>query len=94
MLDLVESIKLMNGVMPMPPVEQKQRIIQWVTGGSYAVAVEVEAVFPIDDPSEPCLTPDTVRYLEQVADWAEAGDVDALKRVGTVYARVNEEVPS
>lgn len=72
-------------------VETTQRIIQWVAGGRYAVAVEVEAVIPIDDPSEPCLTPETVRYLEQLADRAEAGDLDALKQAGTVYTLVGEE---
>ena len=59
--------------------ERTQRIIQWVTGGKYAVAVEVEAVFPADDPSEPCLQPATVRYLEELADRAEAGDVDTKR---------------
>ena len=41
-----------------------QRIIQWVVGGNYAVAVEVEAVSPPDDPSDPCLTP-----LDGLARW-------------------------
>jgi hypothetical protein len=72
--------------------QRTQRIIQWVSGGNYAVAVEVDAVFPPDDPSEPCLTPATVRFLEDLADRAEAGDVDALKRAGTVYSRMTETV--
>jgi hypothetical protein len=70
---------------------QKQRITQWVTGGACAVAVEVEAVFPPEDPSEPCLTPETVRYLEELAERAEAGDVEALQRAGTVYLRMGEQ---
>ncbi|HUG92469.1 MAG TPA: hypothetical protein VML55_16640 [Planctomycetaceae bacterium] len=68
----------------------RQRMIQWVTGGPYAVAVEVEAVFPVDDPSDACLAPETVRYLEQVADWAEAGDLAALMKAGRVYSRMSE----
>lgn len=75
-----------------PPADTTQRIVQWVTGGRYAVAVEVEAIIPSDDPSEPCLTPETVRYLEQVADWAEAGEVELLKKAGRVYTRVDEPV--
>jgi hypothetical protein len=71
-----------------------QRIIQWVVGGSYAVAVEVEAVFPPDDPSEPCLTPQTVRALEELAERAEAGDVGALRRAGVVYTRERESRPA
>lgn len=62
-----------------------QRIIQWVTGGPYAVAVEVEAIFPLDDPSEPCLAPQTVRWLEELGDLAEAGDIEALRKAGQVY---------
>jgi hypothetical protein len=71
-------------------IARKQRIVQWVTGGKYAVAVEVEAIYPPDDPTEPCLTPQTVRWLEELADRAEAGDVAALRRAGTVYSRVAE----
>ena len=72
-------------VMNKATEPQKQRIIQWVTGGPYAVAVEVDAIFPPDDPSEPCLTPQTVRWLEELADLAEAGDFEALREVGQVY---------
>lgn len=71
--------------------DRKERIIEWVAGGPYVVAVEVEAVYPVDDPSEPCLTPDTVRFLEKLEELAEAGDVAALKRAGTVYVRLGEQ---
>ena len=74
----------------MTTIEARQRITQWVTGGPYAVAVEVDAIFPMDDPSEPCLTPETVRFLEQVADWAEEGNLAALMKVGRVYSRMSE----
>jgi len=77
-------------LIAMPSQERKQRITQWVTAGPYAVAIEVDAIFPVDDPSEPCLTPETVRFLEQVADWAEGGNVAALMRVGRVYSRMSE----
>jgi hypothetical protein len=74
--------------MNAPTRERTQRITQWVVGGPYAVAVEVEAIFPPDDPSEPCLTPQTVRFLEELAERAEAGDVEALRQAGTVYTRM------
>lgn len=77
--------------MANPRVETRQRITQWVRGGRYAVAVEVEAVIPDEDPSEPCLTPETVRYLEQVADWAEADNLEALQQAGTVYMLMGEQ---
>jgi hypothetical protein len=75
--------------MNNPQTARTQRITQWVAGGAYAVAVKVEAVFPPEDPSEPCLTPQTVRYLEELSERAEAGDVEALRNAGTVYMRMS-----
>jgi hypothetical protein len=66
-----------------------QRFTQWVRGGSYAVAVPVEAVFPPEDHSVPCLNPDTVRYLEKLTERAAAGDLDELRKAGTVYVKMN-----
>ncbi len=66
-----------------------QRLTQWVRGGDYAVAVEVEAVFPPEDSSVPCLRPETVRYLEKLTERAAAGDLDELRKAGTVYVKMN-----
>ncbi len=65
-----------------------QRLTQWVRGGDYAVAVEVEAVFPPEDSSVPCLKPETVRFLEKLTERAAAGDLDELRKAGAVYARM------
>jgi len=65
-----------------------QRLTQWVRGGDYAVAVEVEAVFPPEDSSVPCLKPETIRSLEKLTERAAAGDLDALKQAGTVYVKL------
>jgi hypothetical protein len=70
--------------------DRRTKRIEWVTGGPYAVAVEVEAVYPVDDPTEPCYSPETVRYLEQLEELADRGDVDALRRAGKVYTRLPE----
>lgn len=70
--------------------DRREKIIEWVVGGPYAVAVEVEVLYPGDDPSEPCFTPENVRYLEKLQALAEAGDVEALKKVGTVYVRMDD----
>ena len=56
--------------------------------GQYAVEVEVEVVYPEDDPSEPCLEPDTVRWLAEVAERAEEGNLDYLKKVGRVFQSI------
>jgi hypothetical protein len=56
----------------------------------YVVVVEVEAVIPDADPSEPCYEPETVELLRLVEARARAGDVEWLKRQGKVYAAVDE----
>jgi hypothetical protein len=48
--------------------------------------VEVEAVIPDADPSEPCYEPDVVELLREVEAKAKSGDVEWLKRHGKVYA--------
>ncbi|MGB7161104.1 MAG: hypothetical protein WBD40_23795 [Tepidisphaeraceae bacterium] len=52
------------------------------------VAVEVEAIIPDADPSEPCFEPQVVELLHQVESRAKSGDVDWLKQHGKVYAAV------
>jgi hypothetical protein len=52
------------------------------------VRVEVDAVIPDDDPSEPCFEPATVEFLREVHDRAQAGDIDWLRRIGDVYVRM------
>jgi hypothetical protein len=52
----------------------------------YVVAVEVEMVIPIDDPSEPCYESETVRFLREVKQHAEQADLAWLKSKGKVYA--------
>jgi hypothetical protein len=54
----------------------------------YVVAVEVEMVIPIDDPSEPCYESETVELLREIKQRAEQGDVAWLARQGKVYAAV------
>jgi hypothetical protein len=52
----------------------------------YIVAVEVDAVIPDADSGEPCYEPETVQFLREVAERAEQGDLDWLRRHGKVYA--------
>ena len=54
----------------------------------FVVAVEVEAVIPDAEPSEPCYEPAAVELLRQVEAHAKAGDVEWLQRHGKVYAAV------
>ncbi len=54
----------------------------------FVVAVEVEMVVPIDDPSEPCYESETVQPLREVKERAERGDIAWLTKKGKVYAAV------
>lgn len=49
------------------------------------VAVEVEAVIPDAEPSEPVYEPHVVELLRQVQSRAQAGDLAWLRRHGRVY---------
>ncbi len=52
------------------------------------MAVDVELVVPIDDPSEPCYESETIQLLRDVKEHAERGDVAWLTKTGKVYAAV------
>lgn len=53
------------------------------------VAVEVEMVIPPDDPSEPYYETETVEFLKEVKQTAEAGDLAWLKEHRRVYAALD-----
>jgi len=66
---------------------------QWIEGrlpgggGSFVVRIEVEAVVPDADPSEPCFEPETAKMLDEAQRLADAGDLDALAELGDIYIR-------
>lgn len=68
--------------------EQREKRKRWVQRGEYAVEVEVGVVYPEDCPSEACLEPEAVRFLDEVARKAEEGDIDFLRRAGRVFQSV------
>ena len=73
---------------PSPPFTnpgRRIRIPRWVFGDRCVVRVEVEAVIPDADPSEPCLEPSTLRCLDQVQQWINTGQDAQLDAAGTVY---------
>jgi hypothetical protein len=61
---------------------QRTRLIQ---KGRFVVSIETEMVIPDDDSSEPCYKPATIELLRQIAEHAERGDVEWLRRHGKVY---------
>jgi hypothetical protein len=68
--------------------QRREKRKRWVQRGQFAVEVEVEVVYPDADPSEPCLEPATVRWLDEVARRAEQGDIKFLRTVGRVFQAV------
>ena len=68
--------------------DRREKRKRWVQRGLYAVEVEVEVVYPEDDPSEPCLEPATLRWLDEVARKAEEGDVQYLQKAGRLFQAV------
>jgi len=67
---------------------QRIRRTRLIQTERYVVAVEVDLVIPVDDPSEPCYESETVQLLREIKDHAEQGDVSWLTRHGKVYAAV------
>jgi hypothetical protein len=65
------------------------RRTRFVHTEKYVVAVEVEIIVPVDDPSEPCYEPETVQLLREIKQHAEQGDVSWLSQRGKVYAAVD-----
>lgn len=55
------------------------------TARDYAVRAEVEVVYFDEDPTDACLEPATVRWLDEIANKAEAGDVEYLQKAGRVF---------
>jgi len=51
----------------------------------FVVAVEVEAVIPEDDGTEPCYEAETVQLLREIQEHAEQGDIEWLQQHGRVY---------
>lgn len=72
--------------MPVPGKRIKRTRL--IRTDKYVVAVEVEMVIPPDDPREPCLEPEAVKFLREVKDRAERDDVKWLTEHGKVYAAV------
>ena len=60
-----------------------------IRGGRFVVAVEVEMVIPLDDPSEPCLEAETVQMLREIAEHAEHGDRQWIREKGKVYELID-----
>jgi len=73
---------------PMQIPGKRVRRTRIVRTDRFVIAVDVEAIVPDSDPSEPCFEPHVVELLRQVEAHAKSGDVEWLKQHGKVYAAV------
>ena len=51
------------------------------------VVVEVPVIYAPEEPDEPLLEAQTLRFLDEVTQRAGAGDVEWLRTVGEVYEK-------
>ncbi|HET6879468.1 MAG TPA: hypothetical protein VFI31_04915 [Pirellulales bacterium] len=68
--------------------ERREKRKRWVQRGQYAVEVEIEVVYPAEAPTEACIEPATIRWLDEIARRAENDDLPFLRRVGRVFQAV------
>jgi hypothetical protein len=66
---------------------KRTRIERWIHAAPCVVRVEVDAIIPDADPSEACLEPHTIRYLDELQLKADQGLIEELAQVGVVYIR-------
>lgn len=71
--------------MPLPG--KRIKIERWIHAESCVVRVQVEAIIPDADPSEPCLEPQTIRFLDHIQHQADRGLIQELAKIGDVYIR-------
>ena len=65
------------------------RRTRFVRTERFVVVLEVEAVIPDADPSEPCFEAETVAFLRDVEEHAQRGDVQWLRQHGKAYAALD-----
>jgi hypothetical protein len=70
------------------------RRIRLIRTESWVIAVEVEAVIPDADPSEPCYESETVELLREIELHARRDDVDWLQQRGKVYRALSPTGPA
>jgi len=66
---------------------KRTKIERWIHATSCVVRVEVDAIVPDADPSEACLEPQTIRFLDELQAKADHGLVNELANFGDVYIR-------
>jgi hypothetical protein len=66
---------------------KRVKVPQWIHAQLCVVRVEVDAVIPDEDPSEPCFEPAAVKWMDELQRLADAGQIDELAKIGEVFVR-------
>jgi len=66
---------------------KRVHVPKWIYSDLCVVHVQAEAVIPDEDSSEPCIEPETARYLDRIQELAHAGKLEELEKHGVVYVR-------
>ena len=70
---------------------KRTKVPQWIEGrgvaGPFVVRVLADALILEGDDPEPCFEPRTMKLLEEAQRLADAGNIEALTRIGDVYFR-------
>ena len=66
---------------------ERIRVAEWIAGDRCVVRVDVDAVIPDADPSEPCFEPPAVKWMDELQRLANEGNLDELAKHGDVYVR-------
>jgi hypothetical protein len=70
--------------------DRRGRIRHWVRRGNLVVELEVDVVYLGDAPDHPAFEARTARFLDEVGQRAEAGDITYLQTVGTVFRQIDQ----
>ena len=64
---------------------KRVKVPQWIHGQRCVVRIEVDAIIPDEDPSEPCFEPAAVKWMDGLQRLADEGNVAELSKAGRVY---------
>jgi hypothetical protein len=68
-----------------PEPVRRGKVKRYVEAGDLLVVVEVPVIYAMEQPDEPLLEAETLRFLDEVTRHAQAGDRQWLGSVGRVY---------
>jgi hypothetical protein len=66
---------------------KRVKIPQWIHGTRCVLRVDVDAIIPDEDPSEPCFEPAAIKWMDELQRLADDGNIEELSKYGVVYVR-------